>query len=390
MYLLKIIFFILACVLFYIYFGYPILLFLISVFKKNNVKMNEDYFPNVSLIIAAYNEEKVIEEKIKNSLNINYQKNKFEIIIFSDSSTDRTDEIIKKYGKEGIKLVRIEGRKGKTICQNEVVKLAKGEIIVFSDANSMYESDAIKKIVRNFYDDKIGCVVGELKYGALNSTNIVKGENVYWNYDKILKKIESKICSVVTGNGAIYGLRKSIYVPLKRDMISDFIEPLEVFKKGYKIVYEPEAIAWENTAENSRKEFGRRIRIVTRSACSLLKNKSLRELLNPFRYGIFSVQLLSHKVLRWFSGALMILIFLFNIFLLGKGVFYNFYNLTMFGQGIFYILAIWGFINERLINRKTSKIPHIIFYFCLSCVAMLYGVVNAFRGKEMVTWEKVR
>jgi len=352
--------------------------------------MSKDYFPNVSLIIAAYSEEKIIEEKIKNSLNINYPKSKLEIIVFSDASSDRTDEIVKKYEKEGIRLIRIEGRKGKTICQNEIVKLAKGEIIIFSDANSMYEPCAIKKIVRNFFDEKVGCVVGELKYGEFitsNSVNVVEGENVYWDYDKIIKKLESKVCSVVTGNGAIYGSRKSIYVPLERNMISDFIEPLEIFKKGYKIIYEPEAVARENTAENSQKEFGRRIRIVTRSACSLLKNKSLRELLNPFRYGIFSVQLLSHKVLRWFSGALMILIFLLNIFLLGRG---TFYNLTMLGQGIFYMFALWGFINEIWLKRKSAKILHVAYYFCLSCIAMLYGMINAFRGKEMVTWETVR
>ena len=384
---LYIIFIILIFILFYIYFGYPILLLLLSKFKKNDVEINEKYFPSVSLIIAAYNEEAVIKDKIENSLKLEYPKDKLEIIVFSDSSTDRTDEIVKSYEKEGVKLIRIEGRKGKTICQNEVVKLAKGEISVFSDANSMYEPAAIKKIVRNFYSEKIGCVVGELKYGVLNSTNIVKGENVYWNYDKILKKLESKICSVVTGNGAIYGLRKSIYVPLERNMISDFIEPLEIFKKGYRIVYEPEAAAWENTAENSQKEFGRRIRIVTRSACSLLRNNSLRELLNPFRYGIFSVQLLSHKVLRWFSGALMILIFLLNILLLDKG---TFYNLTMLGQGIFYMFALWGFINEIWLKRKSAKILHVAYYFCLSCVAMLYGMINAFRGKEMVTWETVR
>ena len=387
MHFLYIIFIILIFILFYIYFGYPILLLLLSKFKKNDVEINEKYFPSVSLIIAAYNEEAVIKDKIENSLKLEYPKDKLEIIVFSDSSTDRTDEIVKSYEKEGVKLIRIEGRKGKTICQNEVVKLAKGEISVFSDANSMYEPAAIKKIVRNFYSEKIGCVVGELKYGVLNSTNIVKGENVYWNYDKILKKLESKICSVVTGNGAIYGLRKSIYVPLERNMISDFIEPLEIFKKGYKIVYELEAVAWENTAENSRKEFGRRIRIVTRSACSLLKNKSIRELLNPFCYGIFSVQLLSHKVLRWFSGALMILIFLLNILLLDKG---TFYNLTMLGQGIFYMFALWGFINEIWLKRKSAKILHVAYYFCLSCVAMLYGMINAFRGKEMVTWETVR
>ena len=384
---MDIIFIILIFILFYIYFGYPILLFLISIFKKNNVKMSEDYFLDVSLIIAAYNEEKIIEEKIKNSLKLDYPKDKLEIIVFSDASSDRTDEIVKKYEKEGIRLVRIEGRKGKTICQNEIVKLAKGEIIIFTDANSMYEPNAIKKIIRNFSDKEVGCVVGELKYGVINSNNIVKGENVYWNYDKILKKLESKITSVVTGNGAIYSLRKIIYVPLENSMISDFVEPLEIFKKSYKILYEPEAVAWENTAENSQKEFRRRIRIVTRSAYSLFKNKSICELLNPFRYGIFSMQLFSHKVLRWFSGALMILIFLFNIFLLDRGAFYN---LTMLVQGIFYIFAIWGFINEIWLKKKSAKISHVAYYFCLSCIAMLYGVVNAFKGKEMVTWETIR
>lgn len=385
-----IIFIILIFILFYIYFGYPILLFLLSTFKKNDIKINEKYFPNVSLIIAAYNEEAVIKDKIENSLKLKYPKDKLEIIVFSDASNDRTDEIVKNYERQGVKLVRIEGRKGKTICQNEIVKLAKGEIIVFSDANSMYEPNTIKKIVRNFFDQEVGCVVGELKYGEffqIEDINVVIGEDVYWSYDQILKKLESKISSLVAGNGAIYSVRKIIYVPLENNMISDFVEPLRIFKKNYRVLYEPEAIAWENTAEDSQKEFRRRIRIVTRSVYSLFKDKYLRELLNPFRYGIFSIQLLSHKLLRWFSGVLLILIFLLNILLLGKGFFYN---LTILGQGIFYVLAIWGFINEKWLKRKAAKIPHVAYYFCLSCIAMLCGIINAFKGKEMVTWETIR
>lgn len=388
---LKIIFYILIFILFYIYFGYPILLFLINLItKKKKCLINEAYLPDVSLVIAAYNEEVVIEEKIKNSLELDYPKDKLEIIIFSDASTDRTDEIVKNYKKQGIKLFRIEGRKGKTICQNEIVKLAKGEIVVFSDANSMYEPLAIKKIVRNFYDKKVGCVVGELKYRELfqrEDTNIVVGENVYWSYDQILKRLESKTSSLAGANGAIYALRKKIYIPLDIAVISDFIEPLKIFKKGYKILYEPEAIAWETTAESTQKEFLRRVRIVSRSMHSFLKDKSLHGLLNLFRYGIFAIQLLSHRVLRWFSGILLILIFLLNILLLDKGAVYN---LTMLGQGIFYIFAIWGFISDRLLHKQTAKVPHVTYYFCLSCVAMLYGVINAFSGKEVVTWETIR
>jgi cellulose synthase/poly-beta-1,6-N-acetylglucosamine synthase-like glycosyltransferase len=388
---LKIIFYVLIFALFYIYFGYPVLLFLISLIrKKKKYLINEAYLPNVSLVIAAYNEEVVIEEKINNSLELDYPKDKLEIIVFSDTSSDRTDEIVKEYEKEGIKLVRIEGRKGKTVCQNEVIKLTKGEIIVFSDANSIYEPIAIKRIVRNFYDKEVGCVIGELKYREFfqrEDINVVIGENVYWSYEQILKRLESKVSSLVGGNGAIYGLRKNIYIPLDKTMISDFVEPLKIFKKSYRIVYEPEAIAWEKITDNARKDFRRRVRIVTRSAYSLFKDKSLRELLNPFRYSIFAIQLLSHKVLRWFSGALLFLVILLNILLLGEGLIYN---LIMSAQGVFYIFAIWGFMGERLANKKTAKVPYVIYYFCLSCVAMLYGVINAFMGKKMVTWETTR
>lgn len=387
---LYIIFIILIFILFYIYFGYPILLLLLSKCKNNNVKINKKYFPTVSLVIAAYNEGAVIKDKIDNSLKLKYPKDKLEIIVFSDASSDRTDEIVKEYEKEGIKLVRIEGRKGKTVCQNEVVKLAKGEIIVFSDANSMYESDAIRKIVRNFFDKKVGCVVGELKYNKFfkkRDKKVVIGENIYWKYDQILKRLEGKTSSLAAANGAIYALRKNIYIPLDKTMTSDFIEPLKVFKKGYKVLYESEAIAWEATAENSQKEFLRRSRIVTRCMYSFLKDKSLHSLLNPFRYGIFAIQLLSHRILRWFSGTLLFLIFLLNVLLLGKD---GIYNLTMLGQGIFYIFAIWGFIGDRLLHKRTAKVSHVIYYFCLSCVAMTYGVINAFAGKEMVTWETIR
>jgi len=377
--------------LFYIYFGYPILLLLFSAFSKNRKQsFNAKYQPTVSLIIAAYNEEKVIEEKIKNSLAIEYPNDKLEIIVFSDSSIDSTDEIVKQYKNAGIKLFRIEGRRGKTFCQNEVVKLANGEILVFSDANSMYQTDAIKKIVRYFSNENIGCVVGELRYGNKQTGsghNLVEGENIYWKYDKILKGLESKISSVVTGNGAIYGIRKSAYVPLEDNINSDFIEILRIVANHYRVIYEPEAVAWESTAENSQKEFRRRTRIVTGSMISIIKDKNVHPLLNPFASGIFAIQLLSHKVLRWFSGVFLILIFLLNILLLGNGIFYT---LTMWGQAIFYLFAFWGFMNEQVLLKKAPKIPHVAYYFCLSCFAMLSGVMDALRGREIISWNPER
>ena len=367
------------------------MLLIFSLFSKNKKpSLNEKYRPMVSLIIAAYNEEKVIEKKIKNSLTLDYPKDKLEIIIFSDSSADKTDEIVKKYKDSGVKLYRIEGRRGKTFCQNEVVKLAKGEILVFSDANSMYQKDVIKKMIPYFSDDNIGCVVGELRYESKQSdtgSTQVEGENIYWKYDKILKMLESKISSMVTANGSIYSIKKSAYVPLEANMNSDFVEILRIVAGRHRVIYEPQAIAWESTAENSQMEFRRRIRIVLGSMSSIMKDKNIHPLLNPFSAGIFAIQLLSHKILRWFSGVFLILIFLLNIALLGKG---NFYTLTMWGQTIFYLLVYWGFISEKLHLKNVPKIPHVAFYFCLSCIAMLSGVINALRGKEIIAWKTER
>jgi len=376
----------------YIYLGYPLLLWLMVKIKPNNHRIQTDhcYQPIVTLIISAYNEEKVIEQKIHNSLDLEYPRDKFEIIVFSDGSNDRTEEIVKEFTEKGIKLFRFEGRKGKTYCQNEVVKIAKGEIIVFSDANSIYQADAIKKLMPYFADKKVGCVVGELRYGKKfknDKANLVEGENIYWKYDKLLKLLESKISSVVTANGAIYALRKSVYIPLNDNINSDFIEILRLVAKGYRVIYEPEAITWESTAEDTNKELLRRKRIVISSVSSLLKEKEIHSLFNPFKNGMFSIQLLSHKVLRWFSAVLMLLSLALNFLLIGEGLIYD---ILMVGQVIFYLLALIGLICDNLCRRNAPKIPHTIYYLCLSCWAMLYGTIEALRGKEIITWETER
>jgi len=385
---MKIIFFLSIFFILYIYLGYYFLLLFISLLKKNKDRISDDYLPSVSLIIAAYNEEKVIEGKIINTLGLDYPKDKLEIIVFSDSSSDNTDEVVKKYEKTGVKLLRIEGRKGKTYCQNKAVEKAKGEIIVFSDANSMYQNDAIKKLMRNFKDEHVGCVSGELKYISGKDKKSDNGsEGIYWKYEKNLKRLESKISSLVGANGAIYAVRKKIYVNLSDFAISDFAEPLLLFLKGFRTVYEPEAIANEKNDDTFRESYQRRVRIVTRTFSNIIKDKQLASTLNVFRFGIFSLQFISHKLLRWFSGFFLIFFIIANLALYKQGIFYQ---IMLWGQVLFYFLALFGLLAERFPRVMDIKIARVIFYFCLSCWAMLVGIKNALLNKEMRTWETNR
>ncbi len=376
-------------VLLYVYLGYPTLLNLMAIVRRNLSKTDGDYQPNVSLIIAAYNEEAVIGEKIENSLRLDYPKDKLEIIVFSDASTDRTDEIVKSYADRGVKLLRIEGRKGKTYCQNEAIKAAQGEILVFSDANSMYEPDAIKKLVRNFADPSVGCAVGELRYHSSDEggNRGVEGEGVYWRYEQAIKRLESRVSSPTAGNGSIYAARKALIEPLLPEAPEDFVRPLKIIQSGYRAVYEPEAVAWEQTASETGKEFRRRVRMVTQAVSILMKDRSLLSLLNPLRFGLFALQLWSHKILRWLSGLFLVFIFLFNIPLLRDG---PVYVAIMAIQVLFYLAVLWGLVSEVIFKKPAPKLPHVAYYFCLSCYAMLKGVFLALRGHTMATWQPSR
>lgn len=384
---MKIIFFLSLFLIFYIYIGYYLLLLCISFFKKKSIDFAENSIPSLSIIIAAYNEENVIEEKIKNTIKLDYPKDKLEILVFSDASNDNTDKIVKHYVRDGVKLLRIEGRKGKTFCQNQAVEIAKGEIIVFSDANSMYAPDALRMIVRPFTDEKVGCVSGELKYyndGKRFGEKAIQGEGVYWSYEQKLKKLESQISSVVSTNGAIYALRKRNYIPLNEKAISDFVEPLKIFLNNYRIIYEPGAVAWENTAKNWQEEYSRRVRIVTRAFANFIGDKDLLKILNPFRFGIFSIQLLSHKLLRWFTGLFLFILLFSSLLIYKQSMFYRF---IFWGQIIFYLLSLHGLSSALTPKMKSLKVADAAFHFCFSCWAMLRGIANALSGKSIVTWE---
>lgn len=361
------------------YFLYPVILFVISKFCESSQSSTSiEEYPSVALIIAAYNEEEIIAEKIENSLELTYPSEKLEIIIFSDESDDRTDEIVTSYADEGVELMRIEGRVGKTECQNRVAQAVESDILVFSDANSMYEPNAVTNLVRGF-SPGIGCVVGELRYSVDGG---VVGESVYWRYEQYIKRLESAVNSLVGANGSIYAVRASSYVPLPRGETSDFAEPLAIVENGESVKYAANAVAREQTGASTRSELDRRKRIVTRTWNTLTSYTSL---LNPINYSAFSFQLISHKLLRWLSPVFLLLVFFSNLLLVGISS-SPAYEVTLILQLLFYGLAAIGSITDRLSSNPFPYIQ-IPYYFLVANYGMSIGLYRFLEGTNVVTWE---
>lgn len=380
--MLEIIFFLFLFIIFYVYFGYPLIILLIAAINKKTVQINENFEPTVSLIIAAYNEEDIIEEKLKNSLSLDYPKDKLEIVVFSDASTDRTNELVNRYQDKGIILIQLSERKGKTAGQNLAVNHAKGEIIIFSDANAVYRKEAIRKIVRNFSDRSVGCVCGELVYYNEDKSLIGDAENVYWDYEKFIKRQENQAASILGANGSIYAVRKNLFVPLPEDMISDFIEPFKIIEQDYRVIYEPEALSFEQSTTNFNEEYRRKKRIINRSFYSLLYYKTF---LNPIKYPLLSFQLISHKLLRWLIPIYLPIIFIVNLFLLNS----LFFQITIGLQIIFYAIAILGYLLEK--KQWHNVLFYTPFYYCLVNIASLRAILEYFiKKKKIVTWKPIR
>ena len=280
----------------YVYLGYPLILqTLVWILPTKNLSRG-DITPPVTLITSCYNEADVIEEKINNCLDLDYERSKIEFLFVSDGSDDGTDEILNNYSDRGIKLIRQEGRLGKTSGLNLAVPQATGSIIVFSDANAIYSRDAIRKLVRNFNDADVGYVVGAALYSDSQQSSAGENENTYWSYELKLKELESLLHSVVGGDGAIYAIRKALYEKLDPRDINDFVNPLQIIIKGYRGIFDSEARCHECSAGSFHKEGLRKERIVNRSIRGLV---NCRAAMNPFKVGLFSFEVISHKLLRW-------------------------------------------------------------------------------------------
>lgn len=369
--MLEIFFFIITAIIVYVYFGYPLFLLLLSYFRRST--RQGDITPVVTLFISAYNEYKVIGQKIENSMVIDYPSNKLEIIVASDGSTDGTANIVKSYADKRLVFFESPVRSGKNATINRYINRASGEIIIFTDANSFYKEDAIRKLVRNFFDESVGCVVGKLRY-IDERTLVGKGEGIYFRYESMIKELESRLGTVVAATGSIYAIRKELFTLLDLDVANDFAHPIQIAAKGYKVVFESEAIAYEKATTSIREEFKRRARIVTRGITAFMRYWKQYHMLK----GMWGFCFISHKLLRWFIPIFLMALFVVNFFLSSP-----FYKFVFYSQAVFYSFAFAGIFFKKKLGRVFS-IP---FYFCLVNIAAFVGILKCFIGSRQAIWE---
>ncbi|MFK8053053.1 MAG: glycosyltransferase family 2 protein [Woeseiaceae bacterium] len=379
--IIEFLFWLLSATIVYVYAGYPLLLAaIVKVSGRREVVVPPETPLSVTLVISAFNEADCIAAKLENTLALDYPKEHLDILVISDASDDGTDEIVNGFTERGVRLIRMEDRGGKTVGLNAAVENSESDIVVFSDANAMYRPDAVTRLTDRFSDEKVGAVIGESTYTP-PETDSGRAETAYWDYEIWIKALESQLGSVVGGDGAIYAVRRSLYIPLHPEALSDFVNPLQVVKAGFRCVYEPTAISYEEAAEDFHKEYRRKVRIVNRAWNAML---SLKEMLNPFRFGWFSAKLWSHKVLRWWVPAMMVGALVTNCFLLDRS---HIYWVTLIGQLSFYTLAFVGYLKRGDEQPVWLRIP---YYFCLVNFAAAVGIFEAMTGKKYKIWTTAR
>lgn len=374
----QIIFWISVFVIFWAYFGYFITLAIISkLYQNKTIKSNES--PAVSFIVTAYNEELRIRRKIENTLEIQYPKDKFEVIFVSDGSSDKTNEIVASYADRGVKLLALPVRHGKHYGQHEAIKIAAGDILVFTDATTYLNPDAVGKLVRGFADNSVGCISGEDFVETDESESA--GEGAYVKYEMKLRSLESRVANLVGVSGCFFALRKKLTDTWFSDLSSDFYLPILTHMNGYRVILESEAVCRYAALKDPEKEFQRKVRTIVNGMAVLDRLKSI---LNPFKYGVFSWQMISHKIIRWSVPAALVFIFLCSIGLMET---YRFYSILFWLQVCFYLLALMGYIIKPLRKILLFKIP---LFFVTVNFSIFIAWLKFLTGRRYVTWESTK
>ena len=367
----------------YAYAGFPALVACVGTLRRRRVRQ-APISPPISMIIAAYNEEESIAERLVNALSLGYPKDRLQIIVASDGSTDRTESIAARFANENVLVLPLP-RAGKIHALNAAVRYATGEILVFTDANIWCEHQALRAIARNFADPEVGGVVAHTSYKiAARSESSTHGENLYWNYDTWLKSLESQTGSVVSAHGGLYAIRRDLFTPIDDAAVTDdFAISTEVIARGYRLVFEPAAVAREAAIPEAQREFRRRVRLMTRGLRGVLVLR--RQLLNPFRYGFYAVVLGSHKVIRRLAPVFLIVLALASAALSPSS---RLFAAAAMAQGLFYVLALAGLF----LRRRTGKLKllYIPFYYCMANAACAVALVQLFRGSRVERWEPQR
>ena len=376
---------VLFLVLAYIYLGYPVLLCILARLFPRPHLSDPDHLPSVTLVISAYNEAAVIGEKIENSLLLDYPSDRLDILVVSDCSDDGTDDIVRSFAGKGVRLVRAAERRGKTSALNSAMASVESEIVVFSDANAIYDPQAIRCLVRHFADAAVGYAVGHARYQEERASAAGASEETYWDFEVLVKECESRFSSVVGGDGAIYAIRRHLYEPLLETDINDFVNPLQMVAKGYRGIFDPQAFCSEHPAGEFGKEFSRKVRIVNRSFSGFLR---VPRAADPFLTGRFAWQLVSHKLLRWFSPFVMLLFllsFVLDLMLYPVGFFDR---LLLGGCLLFLTLAAAGGLFKR--GSRAPALLFLPYYFMMVSLASARGVLMRLQGTTITTWSTVR
>lgn len=372
---MKIVFLVSISIIFYTYFGYPAIVYIISLFYKKPVRRNLPY-PTVSVLMAVHNEEKNIEKKMQSLLELDYPKSRIELLIGSDGSCDKTDELLSGYANERIKLYRKPERRGKPSMLNLLAKEAKGDILVFTDARQRLDKNSVYELVKNLADSRVGSVSAELYFEG-GDNKAANGVGLYWRYEKFIRQCESKTGSMLGATGALYAIKRKLFPGLPADLILDDVYiPMKIVQQGYRAIFTNKARIYDRYSANPKEEFLRKTRTLAGNFQLL---KYLGWLINPFR-GIVSWQFISHKLLRLVMPFFLLLLFVSNVFLL-EGVFYRAIFILQF---LFYGFAVAGSI-----YKNTNKLFDIPNMFCVMNIAAVAGLYRFITKRQDVLWERV-
>lgn len=389
---LKVLFWTLLFIIFYTYLGYGLVLYAMvkmkRLFSKKESTNTVEELPEVTLLIPAYNEKDYVSQKMGNSTNLNYPKEKLKIVWVTDGSDDGTNILLESY--ENVQLFHKDERKGKINAMNRIMPQIKTPIVIFSDANTKLGEDSIMHIVNCFNDEKVGCVSGEKRIVNKSSDAAAgAGEGLYWKYESILKKWDAELYSAVGAAGELFAIRTKLYNEVEQDtLLDDFIISLRVAQKGYTIQYNPEAYAIETASANVKEELKRKIRISAGGIQSVIR---LRSLLNVFKYGMLSFQYISHRVLRWTITPLSLMLLIPVSALLAFNEGFNslqFYTIFFWLQLAMYLSALLGWLLEN--NATRIKVLFVPYYFFIMNLSVVLGFFRLVNNNQSVNWERAK
>lgn len=375
-------------VVFYTYVGYGFLLYVLVRLRRlvrgRRVAPSltaEDY-PSLALVVAAYNEAECMEAKIVNTLALDYPTDRLSLLFVTDGSTDATPDIVRRHPR--IELLHSPERRGKIHAIHRAMGRIRAEIVVFTDANTSLNPEALRRLARHYQDPTVGAVSGEKRVAISQVSDATAGEGMYWKYESTLKKWDSELFSVVGAAGELFSIRRSLYRDVPDDTIlDDFMLSMQTVERGFRIVYEPEAYARELSSENVAEELKRKIRIAAGGIQSIVR---LPGLLNPLRHPLLSFQYIGHRVLRWtVAPFLLLLAFLTNVWLALTEPAFG-YVWLLAGQVLFYGMALAGWVLEsRQVKNKVLFVP---YYFCMMNYAVVRGIGRYMAGRQSAAWDK--